>query len=130
MTTHHKQVPLADAVPGMLLWDAVADSHGNVLLAAGTVLTTAILASLQRHQVEMLAIAGAALSDAEELARSTRQAGRIARLFRQPGSANSLTTPVLRDGAAADETGHVGAPNLATDMLHRYVTNFRSGTST
>ncbi|MBC7513721.1 MAG: hypothetical protein H7234_04710 [Herminiimonas sp.] len=129
MTTHHKQVPLSDAVPGMLLWDAVADSHGNVLLSAGTVLTTAILASLQRHQIEMLAIAGAALSDAEELARSTRQAGRIAWLFRKPGSATSLATAALSDGAAAaDEAGHGGTATSATAMLHRYVTNFRSGT--
>ncbi len=119
MTTHHKQVPLSSAVPGMVLWDAVTDSHGNVLLPAATVLTAPMLASLERHQIDMLAIAGAALSEAEELARSTQQAARIAWLFRRPGTAASLATSSAPNAAAPD----------ATDVLHRYVTNFRTGTA-
>lgn len=127
MTTHHKQVPLPDAIPGMVLWDAVADSRGNVLLPAGTTLTAPMLASLQRHQIDMLAIAGAVLSDAEEQARSTLQSGRIAWLFRTPGTTTSPTpSSVPQVHAAAD---HAVAMTTATDILHRYVTNFRSGTS-
>lgn len=119
MTTHHTQVPLNEAKPGMLLWDAVADSHGHVLLAAGTVLTRPMLASLERHQIEMLAIAGATLSDAEESARSAMQTARIARLFRTPGTTNSHLPSPASDSPTPD----------ARVMLHRYVTNFRSGSA-
>lgn len=123
MTTHHKQVPLSDAVPGMTLWDAVTDSHCNVLLPAGTVLTASMLASLARHQIDMLAIAGAVLSEAEERTRSTQLAGRIAWLFRTPG------TTSLAAAAAPDGPQNGAAPS-ATDVLHRYVTNFRTDAPT
>lgn len=134
MTTHHKQVPLSDVVPGMTLWDAVTDDRGNVLLPAGTVLTGAMLGSLERHQVEMLAIAGAALSDAEELARSTQQTGRLAWLFRKAGtpgmSTDAAGTAPLDGVGDAGTAGNVRQAPDATDILHRYVKNFRSGTST
>ena len=124
MTTHHKQVPLSDATAGMLLWDAVVDERGNVLLPAGTVLTTPILASLARHQIEMLAIAGPALSATEELARSAQLTARIAWLFRTPGNARGA----MKATTAADN-GPQHDPNAAaTDVLHRYVSNFRAST--
>lgn len=123
MTTHHKQVPLSDVVPGMLLWGEVTDGHGNVLLPAGTVLTTPMLASLARHQIEMLAIAGPALTDAEELARTAQLSARIAWLFRTPGNAGGSAT-------AAPSAEQRESTVAATAMLQRYVTNFRSGSPT
>ena len=126
MTTHHKQVPLSDATAGMLLWDAVVDERGNVLLPAGTVLTTPMLVSLARHQIEMLAIAGPALSAAEELARSSQLTARIAWLFRTPGNARgTVKAPAT---AAADSATQHDPGATATDVLHQYVSNFRADT--
>ena len=135
MTTHHKQVLLSDAVPGMMLWDAVTDDRGHVLLPAATVLTAAMLASLARHQIEMLPIAGAALSDAEELARSTQQSARLAWLFRQPGTSGAPGTDssvaAQADGTTgADTASHAEPAADATAILQRYVMNFRAGSAT
>ena len=126
MTTHHKQVPLSDATAGMLLWDAVVDGRGNVLLPAGTVLTTPMLASLARHQIEMLAIAGPALSAAEELARTAQLTARIAWLFRIPGDARGPAKQTAT--SAADNATHDDSSAAATDVLRRYVSNFRANT--
>lgn len=57
MHTAHQMVSLDKASAGMILSDAILDRHGQVLLAPGTVLTSATIASLSRHEVAMVPIA-------------------------------------------------------------------------
>ncbi len=62
MTAANHPIPLAAALPGMVLSDVLRDAKGNVLLAEGVVLTETMLASLARHGIATLPIvqAGAA----------------------------------------------------------------------
>ena len=57
MSDDHELVPVASALPGMVLSDELLDSHGLVLLAKGTVLSEAIIASFARHQIDMIPVA-------------------------------------------------------------------------
>ena len=57
MSDDHALVPVASTLPGMVLSDELLDSHGLVLLAKGTVLTEAIIASFGRHQIDMVPVA-------------------------------------------------------------------------
>ena len=95
----------------MILSDDVLDTKGNVLLPKGVVLTEQILASLQRHQIDTIAITGTAILEVER----DLQLARVQWLFRQPG--------------AAPITGYSAAPMAsANDMLRQYIINFRAGT--
>jgi len=44
------------AVPGLVLAAPVLDSHGNLLVAAGTALTASLLASLERRNVAQVCV--------------------------------------------------------------------------
>lgn len=57
MSDDHEMIPVTRALPGMVLSDELLDSHGLVLLAKGAVLSEAIIASLGRHQIEMVPVA-------------------------------------------------------------------------
>jgi hypothetical protein len=57
MSDDHELVPVATALPGMVLSDELLDSHGLVLLAKGTVLSEAIILSLARHQIDVVPVA-------------------------------------------------------------------------
>lgn len=57
MSDDHELVPVASALPGMVLSDELLDSNGLVLLAKGTVLSEAIIASFARHQIGMVPVA-------------------------------------------------------------------------
>ena len=57
MSDDHELVPVASALPGMVLSDELLDSHGLVLLAKGTVLSEAIIASFARHQIDVVPVA-------------------------------------------------------------------------
>lgn len=94
----------------MTLSDAVLDTKGNILLPRGTQLTDAILASLLRHQIATVVIAGTEVSAEEDSAERDRRVARLEHLFRTPASA----APVLSDSA--------------TPTLHRYILQFRSST--
>jgi hypothetical protein len=111
MLIRHQQIALSDALPGMTLSDAVSDTKGNVLLPTGITLTSAILASLKRHQITSVSIALEALSPAQEAAERTRQIERINWLFRNP-TLTALPSPI--------DSG-------ARETLHQYILNFRSG---
>lgn len=51
-----KLIPLEDATAGMVLAQNLTGSHNEMLLPAGTVLTSAMITSLSRHQVEEITI--------------------------------------------------------------------------
>jgi hypothetical protein len=87
----------------MVLSDDLLDSQGKVLLPQGTTLTEPTLASLRRHDVEILPILCEALSDDDAAAEREHYKHRIEILFRKH---------------AADE---------ATALMLQYVTNFRLG---
>lgn len=57
MSDDHELVPVARALPGMVLSDELLDSHGLVLLARGTILSEPIILSLGRHQIDMVPVA-------------------------------------------------------------------------
>jgi hypothetical protein len=59
MNGTYQFTPLPDARPGMVLGEVLRDDKGNVLLAQGVVLTEGMLASLARHNVELLPILAA-----------------------------------------------------------------------
>ena len=110
MPNHHTQIALSDALPDMTLSDDVLDTKGNVLLPKGVVLTEQILASLQRHEIDTIAIAGTAILEVER----DLQRERVQWLFRQPGAA-----PACGSGTAPMAT--------ANDVLRQYIINFRAG---
>jgi hypothetical protein len=105
MARHYKPVALDEAIPGMVLSDALLDNHGNVLLAEGVVLTEGILASLRRHRIATLPIKSDDVSADDEEAELVRHEQRLAKLFRKPSN-------------AADD---------ATGLLQQYVQYFRLG---
>ena len=109
MTNRYHQLPLGSASPGMTLSDPVLDTKGNILLPKGTQLTAAMLASLQRHQIDTVAIADSHVSAEEDSAERDRRMIRVAHLFRQPGSLE--TTPQPRSSAS--------------DVLRQFVLNYR-----
>ena len=115
MPNRYTQLPLTKAIEGMTLSDDVLDTKGNVLLPGGTVLTAALLASLERHAIDMVAIAGPGLSPADSQADLERHIARLTHLFRVPGSTRA---PPEAQALVA-----------ATDVLHQYVLNFRLGQS-
>ena len=111
MPTRYLQLPLASAKSGMTLSDAVLDTKGNILLPKGAVLTDATLASLLRHQIDTLVIAGSEVSPEQETAERGAQIARLNYLFRQPGSVGPATPR-----------------SDATATLQQTIVNFRSGT--
>ncbi|GAC1431193.1 MAG: hypothetical protein NVSMB6_29750 [Burkholderiaceae bacterium] len=119
MPNRHTQIALGDAIPGMILTDAVLDTKGNILLPEGVALTGPMIVSLERHEIDTIAIAGAVRSSADEDCERRAQAARLARLFRVPGIATNVT---------ADAISAVASPMpTATDVLYRYILNFRLG---
>lgn len=105
MSAGYKLTALAAARPGMVLSDVLLDARGQVLLPQGAVLTDAMLASLARHGVAMLPIAGAGPdAPAED---PQRVQARLDHLFRNNE----------RDDA----------DDWATGILRRYVEDFRLG---
>lgn len=111
MQNRHTQIALSDASPGMTLSDDVLDTKGNILLPQGVVLTEQILASLQRHLIETVAVAGTEILEVER----NLQLERVQWLFRKPGV------------APAGGPDAVPMPT-ATDVLHQYIIKFRAGT--
>ena len=102
MSDDHAMVPVTQAQPGMVLSDELLDSHGQVLLAKGAVLSEAIIASLQRHHIDVVPVARVEAHRAPDAA--TVQA-RLAHLFRKHDVDDD------RDWAGK--------------LLHRYVEDYR-----
>jgi hypothetical protein len=78
-----RSLPLEQVAPGMYLGGDVCDSHGAVLLVAGTQLDESHIASLGRRGVQAVIIAQTeTLSQAELAARRDAARVRLAHLFR------------------------------------------------
>lgn len=107
MTGTYHQLALAEVRAGMVLSDQLLDLQGQVLLPQGTVLTEAMLALMPRHGIETLPVLAEQVSPEQAQAERAHHAARIARLFRKT------------DAEAGDD--------WATDLLRRFVTDFRLG---
>ncbi len=118
MSHRHLLIALAAAEPGMTLSDSVLDTKGNVLLPTGTVLTASLLESLQRHQIDSVAIAADGVQPDDEQAERARRMARVERLFRPSGK------------FSAQDGGDNGAPPVpghdATGILQDYMLRFRA----
>ncbi len=103
VSTIHKQLPLAEVEPGMVLSDDLLDPQGQILLPKGATLTEQTIESLRRHDVASLRILMGELTPEEEAEQRAHHRARIEKLFR-----------------GLDDTP-------ANGMLHRYISNFRLG---
>ena len=101
----YKQIPLEEALPGMVLSDDVLDMQGHVLLAKGVALTAMILAALRHHQVALLPIVSGKTSEKDREKELSMHEARLKRLFRK------------RDTDGDDATG----------LLERHMRRFRLG---
>jgi hypothetical protein len=92
MINRFKVVALDDASAGMVLGAEVRDPQGNVLLAAGSQLTEALMRALQRRGVESVRIEDRSATPQELAAERERVRQRLAQLFRKPhpGAADAL----------------------------------------
>lgn len=110
MNAAHQMIELGKASAGMVLSDAILDRQGQVLLATGTVLTTATIAALARHDVTTVPIAIAGTASAQrDVAAIT---ARLDHLFRG-------------DGADIDARHDAGPAESANTILHRYIADYR-----
>lgn len=83
MTNRVRQVVLDDAVPGMVLADAIRDAHGGVLLPSGTELTDATLQSLRRCGIDSILVLNDDIPEAELAAERAQIQQQLDRLFRR-----------------------------------------------
>ena len=105
MSSAYQHLALADVRPGMVLSDVLLDQQGQVLLPQGAVLTTAIIALLPRHGIEMLAILSGGAAAAAPVIDHAAVEARLAHLFR-------------RHDAGDDD-------DSATAALYRYMLDYR-----
>ncbi|MBS4099531.1 MAG: hypothetical protein KGZ83_22225 [Sulfuricella sp.] len=92
MVIKTRVISLPDALAGMVLAAPVRDSAGNDLLAAGTELTAALLASLLHRGVAQLQVAeDVPLSAAELAERRAAVVERLEFLFRHSGDDALMT---------------------------------------
>jgi hypothetical protein len=83
MTVTHKQLPIDQVVPGMVLSDQICNALGTVLLVSGTVLTEATLLSLHRHKIESLPILFEVAQGEDSKQDLQHQLARLDQLFRK-----------------------------------------------
>jgi hypothetical protein len=105
MSSAYKLTELAQATAGMVLGADLLDRHGQMLLPQGAVLTATSIASLGRHEVEMVPIRQVAEATAAVDAGAVQ--ARLDQLFRKND----------RDDSA----------DWATGMLRRYIEDYRLG---
>lgn len=79
----YKNLDLDDVAAGMILFDAVRDGQGNVLLPADTELTDAMLTSLRRRGIDALDVVDTDITDEEIAAERARVQQRLTSLFRK-----------------------------------------------
>jgi hypothetical protein len=95
----YRIVSTAEAEEGMCLHEDVRDRAGNVLLPRLTALTGALLASLLRRDVKVLAIVDGSATPEQLAAERVRVQERLAYLSRHAGSgvANTLLRSVVEE---------------------------------
>lgn len=125
MQNHYRQLPLNAAAAGMVLSDAVLDTKGHILVPKGAVLTTAMLLALDRHEIEVIAVVSAEELAEDDEPERVQRCQRVERLFRKPSPFPGSISP---DGETSPSLSFESSPT-ATDVLHRYILNFRSADS-
>ena len=90
-------VATGDAIEGMCLYDDVRDGAGNVLLPGRTMLTGAMLRSLQRRNIEALQVIDDSVTPERLADERLRAQGRLSYLCRHAGEgrANVLLRQVV-----------------------------------
>jgi hypothetical protein len=83
MTGKFLRLDLDDVMPGMTMSDPLLDSHGDVLLPGGTVLTESSIQSLRRRGIDSLTVVNDQISEADLAAEQERHRQRLDRLFRK-----------------------------------------------
>jgi hypothetical protein len=104
MTRRRYQITLNEASPGMVLSDDLLDTHGQILLPTGAILTETSISLLRRREVDTLPVLGEEVSDNDDAAEMERHQRRLTLLFRK----------------------HT-ADDMATEILRQFVSNFRRG---
>jgi hypothetical protein len=105
MSAAYQHLALSDVKPGMILSDELLDQQGQVLLPKGARLTAKIISLLPGHGIDMLAVLRAPGDDPGNVLDHSVIERRLAHLFRKNASS--------------------GGPESATDILQRYISNFR-----
>lgn len=85
MNSNGKLLPLNEVLLGMIVSDDLLDARGGLILGQGTVVTEAILFSLQRRGIEALSIVAERGSHIDREAEIARQKERLVKLFRRCG---------------------------------------------
>ena len=90
-------VPIDEADEGMLLYEDVRDSAGNVLLPRLTALTGTLIRSLERRGIDAVQVVDDTITPEQEAAERARVQARIAHLCRHAGDgrANALLRNVV-----------------------------------
>ena len=90
-----RELPLAEAVPGMILAENVSDAQGRVLVPLGAELNAGLLAALVRREVLAVVVEYELEEDpAEREARHARIAAELEQRFKLAGE--GLETQLLR----------------------------------
>jgi hypothetical protein len=82
MNQRCREVDIDDALPGMVLANAIMDGHGGVLLPPGAELTESVLRGLRRRGVEQFQVLNSDVSEAELAVEREQVQQRLDRLFR------------------------------------------------
>lgn len=94
MNHERKDLPIDEALPGMMLADDVREAQGAVLLPKGATLSESALASLRRRGVAVLPVLvesyESRLSPEEEAARRERVEQRLQYIFRRAGDGDPV----------------------------------------
>lgn len=106
MSNRCKQVQLDGVAPGMVLSEAVLDARREVLLPAATVLTDAMLRSLERRGILHVFVVDNDISQEEWDAECRRVQEKLDRLFRRSRGQGS------------------------SDLLRQYIFEYRTGRAT
>ncbi|MEO6352369.1 MAG: hypothetical protein ABIO19_12975 [Burkholderiaceae bacterium] len=78
-------LPMNEVLVGMIISNDVLDTHGELILGQGTVITEAMLLSLPRYGIKTLTIAAEKISDTGRQAEIELQRLRLNKLFRRCG---------------------------------------------
>jgi hypothetical protein len=85
----YKVVATSDAQPGMCLYEDVLDRAGNLMLPKHTLLTTSLLAALERRDVAALQIVDDGVTEAQLAQERARVKERLGRLCRGCGASRA-----------------------------------------
>jgi hypothetical protein len=83
MINRHIQLYLDDTSAGMVLSEAVLDSHGGILLPSAAVLTDAMLTSLRRRGIDTVWVVNNDISEEDLKAEREHIEQRLTSLFRR-----------------------------------------------